>query len=236
VYDLAHAFVLSSGAKDISAVTDRIETVFFPGPAGRLEGLWKAGVAPRRGSAVFAHPHPLGGGTMHNKVVFRVARALVANGFSTLRFNFRGVGLSEGGHDAGRGETDDVRVAFGEAERRGGLPLLAGGFSFGSAAALRAARGDARIAAFLGVGVPVATGSVADMPAPDEAIPALFVTGEHDTYGPPDRLREWIGERASAHTEVVIVPGADHFFSDRLVALEEAVGSFLRNLRVPALA
>jgi alpha/beta superfamily hydrolase len=94
-------------------------------------------------------------------------------------------------------------------------------------------RGDARIAAFLGVGVPVATGSVADTPVPDPSLPALFVTGEHDTYGPPDRLREWIGERAGARTEVVIVPGADHFFADRLDALEEAVGNFLRKLPVP---
>jgi alpha/beta superfamily hydrolase len=214
-------------------MTDRIETVFFDGPAGPIEGLWKDGVLPRRGSAVFAHPHPMGGGTMHNKVVYRAARALVANGFSTLRFNFRGVGLSEGEHDAGHGETDDVRAAFDEALRRGGPPLVAGGFSFGSAAALRAAKGDARIAAFLGIGVPVASASFEDTPLPDPGIRALFVTGERDTYGPPDRVREWL---ASSDAEVVIVGGADHFFAGRLDALEESVGTFLRALPVPAVS
>jgi len=211
-------------------VTDRIETVFFAGPAGRLEGLWKEAAPPRRGSAVFAHPHPMGGGTLHNKVVYRTARALVANGFSTLRFNFRSVGLSEGEHDAGRGETEDVRSAFDEAERRGGLPLVAGGFSFGSAAALRAARGDSRIAAFLAIGVPVATASFESIPHPPPDIPALFVTGERDTYGPPDRLREWVGE--SRQGEVVIVPGADHFFAGALDVLEAEVARFLKSLPV----
>lgn len=215
-------------------MNDRIETVFFTGPAGRVEGLWKEGAPPRRGSAVFAHPHPLGGGTLHNKVVYRAARALVANGFSTLRFNFRGVGLSDGEHDAGRGETDDVRAAFGEAVERGGLPLVAGGFSFGSAAALRAAQGDARIAAFLAIGVPVATASFESTPHPPPGIPVLFVTGERDTYGPPERLREWVGDAADA--EIVIVPGADHFFAGGLDALEETVSSFLRALPVPAVS
>lgn len=211
-------------------MTDRVEAILFSGPTGRLEGLWKEAKPPRRGSAVFAHPHPLGGGTLHNKVVFRAARALVAAGFSTLRFNFRGVGLSEGVHDQGRGETDDVRAAFEEAERRGGLPLVAGGFSFGSAAALRASAGRRGVSAFIGIGLPVGTDSIAGTLRP--SVPALFVSGELDQYGSPELLREWVG----AAGEVVIVPGADHFFAGHLEELEEAVGKFLRAVPVSTVA
>jgi alpha/beta superfamily hydrolase len=228
VYDLAHG--REGYIAGPEGMTDRIETIFFDGPAGRLEGLWKRADPPTRGSAVFAHPHPLGGGTLHNKVVYRAARALVSEGFSTLRFNFRGVGLSEGAHDQGRGETEDVRTAFAEAERLGGLPLVAGGFSFGSACTLRAARGDARIAAFVGIGLPVATPSVGDSPRPE--VPALFVTGELDDYGPPDLLRKWVGSSG----EIVIVPGADHFFAGHLDELERVVGSFLKSLAVSAVS
>lgn len=204
----------------------RLEPVTFPGPGGRLEGLWKDAVPPRRGGAVFAHPHPLHGGTLHNKVVFRAARALVESGWGTLRFNFRGVGLSEGTHDAGRGETEDVRAALDETQRRTGLPLLVGGFSFGAAAALRAAAGDARIAAFLGVGLPVSTPSAQGLERP--RVPALFVVGELDTFGPPAKLRDFV----DGSGEIVVVAGADHFFEGRLDELEAALGTFLRSLPV----
>ncbi|HEY6146216.1 MAG TPA: alpha/beta fold hydrolase [Thermoanaerobaculia bacterium] len=205
-------------------MTERILPVAFPGPAGRLEGLWKEPVPPARGSAVFAHPHPSFGGTLHSKVVYRAARALAAAGFGALRFNFRGVGASDGTFDEGRGETDDVRAAFDEAVRRGGLPLVAGGFSFGAAAALRASAGDPRITAFVGVGLPVATDSAFDVRVPEA--PALFVVGERDTYGPPDELRAFLGGRAN----IVVVAGADHFFAGHLGELEAAVAEFLRTL------
>ncbi|MEP6767243.1 MAG: alpha/beta family hydrolase [Acidobacteriota bacterium] len=182
--------------------------------------------APRRGGAVFAHPHPLFGGTLHNKVVYRAARALVDNGWATLRFNFRGVGLSEGVHDQGVGETLDFEASADEVERRTGGPLLFGGFSFGSAAALRATSEDARVAAFLGVGLPVATESIRETPRP--SVPALFVVGEQDTFGPPERLREFLGDSA----EVVVIAGTGHFFDGKLPELEAAVGIFLRRLPV----
>ena len=205
-------------------MTEKIVSVTFAGPAGRLEGLWKEPAPPARGSAVFAHPHPRGGGTLHSKVVYRAARALAAAGFGTLRFNFRGVGASEGAFDEGRGETEDVRAAFGEAVRRGGLPLVAGGFSFGSAAALRASAGDPRVAAFVGVGLPVATESVFDVEVPN--VPSLFVVGENDTYGPPEKLRSFLGGRAA----MIVVPGADHFFAAHLEELESVIARFLERL------
>ena len=202
----------------------RLEAFLFRGPAGNLEGLWKDPEGARAGSAVFAHPHPLHGGTLHNKVVFRAARALARAGYGVLRFNFRGVGLSEGRYDAGRGEADDYRAALDEAERRGGGPLVAGGFSFGSAAALRAIPGDPRVHAFVGVGVPLA--SLRADPPPLPTVPALFVTGSEDVHGPPALLEEW----ASAAGRIVIVPGADHFLEGKLEALEAAIGDFLAAL------
>lgn len=205
-----------------------LQTVRFAGPAGWIEGLWKEAEGARSGSAVFAHPHPQHGGTLHNKVVYRVAQALTAAGFSTLRFNFRGVGLSDGRYDAGRGEIEDFRAALDEAERRGGLPIVAGGFSFGSAVALRAIAGDGRICAYLGIGLPLASDSSASLPRPE--VPALFVTGERDTFGPPETVRRFVGDSGT----VVVVPGADHFFEGRLDLLERAVSGFLALVRAVA--
>lgn len=206
-----------------------MEAFLFPGPAGRLEGLWKDAEGARAGSAVFAHPHPLHGGTLHNKVVFRAARALSRAGYGVLRFNFRGVGLSDGRFDSGRGETEDYRAALDEAERRVGLPIVAGGFSFGAAVALKAMEGDRRVSAYVGAGVPLASESGAALPRPK--VPALFVVGERDTFGPPALLREW----AAGVGRIVEVPGADHFFEGRLDELERAIADFLAEVRqVPA--
>jgi uncharacterized protein len=172
---------------------------------------------------VFAHPHPLHGGTMHNKVVYRAVQALTQSGFATLRFQFRGVGLSKGRYDAGRGEVDDVRSALDEAEARGG-PLIAGGFSFGAAMALKASDRDPRVAAFVGLGLPVATESGRMLPRP--SVPALFVVGERDTYGPSDELARFLQGAAP----VVVIPDADHFFEGHLDELGEAVRAFLDGL------
>jgi uncharacterized protein len=207
-------------------VASRLKSVSFPGPAGKVEGLWKEASSPTRGSAVFAHPHPLHGGTLHNKVVYRASRALAAAGYATLRFNFRGVGQSEGTHDDGRGEVDDFLAALDEAVRLGGLPVVAGGFSFGSAVALRASAGDARVAALIAVGLPLASVPAESLPRP--RVPALFVTGERDAYGPPSLLRPFVRDSG----EIVVVPGADHFFEGKIEPLAEAIGRFLAALPV----
>src|SRR2546427_9126100 len=115
------------------------ESFDVAGPAGRLESILMYPEVPPQAVAVVCHAHPLQGGIMHFKVVFRAAKALQHEGVAALRFNFRGVGRSEGVHDRGRGEQDDVRSALDEAEQRfPGLPLLLGGFSFGSSMPLRA--------------------------------------------------------------------------------------------------
>ncbi|HEY7863852.1 MAG TPA: alpha/beta fold hydrolase [Thermoanaerobaculia bacterium] len=205
-------------------MTGRLDAFTFPGRVGALEGLWKDAPPPRGGTAVVAHPHPLHGGTLHNKVVYRAAQALSEAGWATLRFNFRGVGLSEGRHDAGRGETDDFRAAMEEALHRGGPPLLAAGFSFGSAVALRASSGDPRVVARIAIGLPLATESGRDVPRVPP--PALFVTGERDSFGPPDLLARFVGDSG----QIVIVPQADHFFEGQLERLQEAIASFLGGL------
>lgn len=205
----------------------RLHSTLFEGPAGKLEGLWKEPETPRPGSAVFAHPHPLHGGTMHNKVVYRAVAALTRSGLATLRFNFRGVGLSEGRYDAGRGEVEDFRAALDEAERTHGLPIVAGGFSFGAAIALRAIVQDSRVSAFLGIGLPVATESGRILPRP--SVPALFVVGERDTHGPPAELERFLSGTAS----VSVVAGAGHFFEGSLEALGETLTDFLKTLALP---
>jgi alpha/beta superfamily hydrolase len=205
-------------------VTGRLRSFVFPGPAGNLEGLWKEPEGSGVGAAVFAHPHPLHGGTLHNKVVFRAARAISRGGYGVLRFNFRGVGLSEGRFDSGRGETDDFRAALDEAERLGGRPLVAGGFSFGSAAALRAIDADPRVVAFIGVGVPLTSEDGARLPRPK--VPALFVVGAEDRIGPPAMLGEW----AAGSGRIVEAAGADHFLEGRLEVLEKAISDFLGEL------
>lgn len=220
--------VLAKGAD--GQVSEKLRSVMIAGPAGRLEGLWKEARGAKRGTAVFAHPHPLHGGTLHNKVVYRAAQALTAAGWETLRFNFRGVGLSEGSHDNGRGELEDFRAALDEAEHHGGLPLVAGGFSFGSAVALKAIQGNARIAAFVGVGLPVGTSSGAALPLPMQSLPSLFVVGEHDAFGPPPRLREFL---AGSSARIIEIPGTDHFFEGKLPELEAAIEGFASAIQDP---
>lgn len=209
-------------------MSGRLRTVLFRGPAGVLEGLWKDAEGEHRGSAVFAHPHPRHGGTMHNKVVYRAAQALTGAGYGTLRFNFRGVGLSEGRYDAGRGEVEDFRAALDQAERGGGLPLVAGGFSFGAAVCLRAITGDSRVRAAIAVGLPLATESGRLVPRP--SVPALYVVGGNDAYGPPGELERFVGDSAIP----IVLAGADHFLGGRLEALGDEIGRFLSALPAAA--
>ena len=173
-------------------------------------------------AAVVCHAHPRHGGVMHFKVVFRAARALQQAGVAALRFNFRGVGRSEGTHDDGRGEQDDVRAALDEVARRfPGLPLVAGGFSFGSNMALRAGCGDARVRALFALGFPLSM-------VPDASFlggcqkPRLFVQGEQDQFGSGAQIKELV-ERLPEPRSLVVVPAADHFFTGHLDALQETV-------------
>src|SRR5579862_45424 len=132
-----------------------IRSLFINGPAGRLEALLNAGAETATHAALVCHPHPLFGVTLHNKVVFHTMKALNSFGFPVLRFNFRGTGLSEGVHDHGDGEVEDVRTALDWLDAEFHLPLIFAGFSFGAAVGMRAACSDSRVCAAIGIGMPV---------------------------------------------------------------------------------
>lgn len=203
----------------------RLEAIDIPAPHGMLEALLRlpdlAEGQPPRMAALVCHPHPLGGGTMHNKVVFRIAEALGEVGMPSLRFNFRGVGRSTGGYAEGVGEAEDVRVALAAlAARFPGAPLCLAGFSFGAWVGLPVGCADPRVRQIVGVGVP--TGSLPVDALASCAKPKLVVQGERDEYGPPAPLRRWFDALAEPK-RLTIVPGADHFFTDRQGELRAAI-------------
>src|SRR5947199_10005222 len=133
-----------------------IRALFLSGPTGRLEALLNAGSENATHAALVCHPHPLYGGTLHNKLVFHAMKALNSFGFPVLRFNFRGTGLSEGEHDYGKGEIEDLQTALDWLDAEYHVPLIFAGFSFGAAIGLRPASADPRVSAGIGLGVPVA--------------------------------------------------------------------------------
>ena len=132
-----------------------IRSLFLDGPAGQLEALLNSGAADAKYAAVVCHPHPMYGGTLHNKVVFHAMKAVNNLGMPVLRFNFRGAGLSHGEHDEGAGEIDDVRAALDWLDREFHLPIVFAGFSFGAAVGLRAAVPDARVPLLISLGTPI---------------------------------------------------------------------------------
>ena len=202
------------------------ETFDFRGPAGRLEAILVRPESSPVAAAVVCHAHPLHGGMMHFKVVFRAAKALQSAGLAVLRFNFRGVGRSEGAFDHGEGEQEDARAALFEMQDRfPGLPLLLGGFSFGSAMALRVAARDARVRAVFALGYPLLATGELEAPLRDVRQPRLFVQGEHDEFGAGEALRARVAPLPPPR-ELVVVPGADHFFSGRLDALQGAIADW----------
>jgi len=204
--------------------------LFLDGPVGRLEALLNTGAENATHAAVVCHPHPLFGGTLHNKVVFHTMKALNSFGFPVLRFNFRGAGLSHGEHDRGEGEVDDVRAALDWLDSEFHLPLVFAGFSFGAAVGLRAACPDARVSAVIGVGTPVGP-VVADSEVPranefaflqDCTKPKMFVSGARDQFGPRAKLQALV-DSLPEPKKLVIVEGADHFFEGRLRELRDAI-------------
>jgi len=203
------------------------ESFDFRGPAGRLEAILMLPEERPVAAAVVCHAHPLQGGMMHFKVVFRAAKALQSAGLAALRFNFRGVGRSAGAYDHGAGEQEDARAALFELQDRlRGLPLVLGGFSFGSGVALRVAARDRRVAAVFALGYPVALETDrAHLEA--VAVPRLFVQGERDPFGPGETLRV-MAEALPPPRVIVVIPGADHFFEGHLDALEGAVADWAR--------
>jgi uncharacterized protein len=195
------------------------------GPAGQLEALLNSGAENATHAALVCHPHPVFGGTMHNKVVFHAMKALNSFGFPVLRFNFRGTGLSHGEHDHGHGEVDDVHAALNWLDHEFHLPLIFAGFSFGAAVGLNAACADDRVKALIGLGTPVA-------PVDERSYefgflrscdkPKLFVSGSPDQFGPRAKLEQLVNSLQEPK-KLVIIESADHFFEGRLREMREAI-------------
>ena len=207
-----------------------IKTFFLQGPAGRLEAILNtAGEHPTH-AALVCHPHPLFGGTMHNKVVYHAAKALNGFGFPVLRFNFRGAGLSQGEHDQGRAEKDDVSAALQWLESEFCLPIIFAGFSFGAAVGMPVCCAEKNVAALVSLGTPVQadarTYRYNYLASCNQ--PKLFVSGAADPYGPQDELRK-IVSAAAEPKKLILIEGAGHFFEGKLSEMQAAITGWLRS-------
>lgn len=203
------------------------QNLFLNGPAGRLEAILWTPIRsdPPLLAAVICHPHPLFGGTMHNKVVYNAAKTLDALGIPVLRFNFRGAGLSAGEHDKGRGEQGDVQAALDYlAAQFPGIRLLLAGFSFGSVVGLQVGCRDVRVSELIGIGIPV-NGSdfsfLADCPKPK-----LFVHGADDRFGARKKVEEVVAA-LPGENRLVVVQAADHFFAGHLDEFTASITAWL---------
>ena len=227
---LKHTFLFQERKE--RQVISQIFHINIPTPIGHLEGILKPeeqGTTPQFASLV-CHPHPLGGGTMHNKVVFKVAQALQAMNIPSLRFNFRGVGHSTGSYDEGRGEMDDVRFALEFLSHRyPGLPVILAGFSFGSYVGMRVAAIDDRVQAMIGLGVSARMFNGDTLQGCHK--PKLLIHGTLDELAPYDLTEAWF-EQVPAPKSLVAVPDADHFFQGRLEEVQAIIVGFVQTLYI----
>ena len=212
-----------------------IRSFFLDGLAGRLEALLNAGAADATHAALVCHPHPSFGGTLHNKVVFHTMKALNSFGFPVLRFNFRSAGLSQGEHDHGRGEVNDVRTALDWLDKEFHLPLIFAGFSFGAAVGLQAACPDSRVKAAIALGIPVA--AIDNRSYNFEFLktcskPKLFISGDRDQFAPQASLHHLVTSVPEPR-KLVFIEGADHFFEGRLRELRGEIENWLREVVLP---
>lgn len=208
----------------MNAQTEKLEVA---GPAGRMQVLRDQPDGAPRGVAVIAHPHPLFGGTMDNKVVQTLARAFVQCGWTAVRFNFRGVGTSEGTYDEGRGEADDLQHLVQQVAPQG--PIALAGFSFGAyvtAQAVQALWSTREIQSVVLVGTAASRFQVPPLP-PESHDRALVIHGEQDETVPLSAVLDWARPQS---LPVTVVPGVEHFFHGQLPLLKNLVVRHLRTL------
>jgi len=211
-------------------------SVSLTGPAGRLEAIVNEGAPDAPFAALLCHPHPLGGGTLHNKVVYNAMKAINdpkwGLGWPVLRFNFRGAGLSHGAHD-GEAETGDVLAALNWLAREYERPLVLAGFSFGAAMAVKACCGVANlpsnVRAVAALGLPIRVdGRVYSYPFLSScAIPKIFISGDLDQFAPAAQLVH-VAASAAEPKRLVLLPGADHFFTGQLESMRQTLSCWLK--------
>jgi len=226
-----------------SMPSGRLRSVDLAGPSGKLEAVLNEGLPQAPVAALVCHPHPLGGGSMHNKVVYHAMKAMNAPewglGWPVLRFNFRGTGLSQGRHH-GAAETADLEAALRWLENEYNLPIIVAGFSFGAAIALDAccrsesAQDAADIRAFAALGLPVRSGALGSKTydysfLADCTIPKLFLSGDRDRYTSTTELIQ-VAAAAAPPSQVALVPGADHFFTGHLENMQTTLSGWLKEI------
>ena len=221
-----------------------ISSVTLNGPAGRLEAVLNLGAPDAPFAALVCHPHPVFGGNLHNKVVYHAMKVLNdpmwGLGWPVLRFNFRGAGLSDGVHDGEAAEAGDIVAALEWLEREFQRPLIVAGYSFGAAMALKAccalrrtcgegSRETPELRALILLGLPTQASSPAyrySFPM-DPAIPKLFLSGDCDEFAPAAQLVE-VAASAPEPNRLVLLHGADHFFTGHLPAMQRVMAEWLK--------
>jgi alpha/beta superfamily hydrolase len=220
----------------LTPVVSMLRGVNLPGPVGRLEAIVNEGALDAPYAALVCHPHPLGGGTMHNKVVYHAMKVLNdpewGLNWPVLRFNFRGTDSSQGMHD-GEAESDDVLAAMDWLENEYRRPLVVVGFSFGAAMALRACCGPAtsraNVRALAALGLPtLADGRRFEYSYLTSCtVPKLFLSGDSDPYAPSEELAR-VAADAAEPKRLMLLPGADHFFTGQLEPMQQALSGWLK--------
>lgn len=196
----------------------------IPVSHGHLEAATRDPEGGVRGGAVFCHPHPVHGGTMNTKAVYRAGQALNRVGLRVIRFNFRGVGCSTGTFDKGIGEQEDVEAALDWLELSvREKPMVVGGISFGSMVGLTVGVEDPRVRALVGLGTPLTAYDYSFLEETDK--PVLVVQGENDEFGSGEEVRETMGAMGD-HVTVRVIPDSDHLFQDHQEELQEAIRDF----------
>lgn len=217
--------------------SNAIRSVTLPGPEGRLEALLNEGAPGAPFAALVCHPHPAGGGTMHNKVVYHAMKVLndPSWGFHwpTLRFNFRGIGLSQGTH-SGYGESADVQAALAWLASEFHRPIVVAGFSFGAVMALKACcandpAADVRALALLGLPTRIPNRETASTLLASCTLPKLFLSGDNDQFAPVADLVQ-VADSALEPKQLALIPGADHFFTGRVEPMQQALRAWLLGL------
>jgi uncharacterized protein len=230
-----------------SSPSASIRNITLDGPAGRLQAVLNHGSSDAPFAALVCHPHPVFGGTLHNKVVYHAMKALNdpawGFGWPVLRFNFRGAGLSDGAHD-GHAEAGDVLAALDWLKNEYQRPLIVAGFSFGAAMALRACTASSQtpapdetpaqdhaidVRALIALGLPIQVRGSAYHYSflRNLKIPKLFVSGDRDQFAPSAQLSAVV-DSVAVPRRLVIIPGADHFFSSQLEPMQRAIAGWLK--------